>query len=55
MTNPKSLEEKIRKIKDRIAECRDYISSDLCVRCAETYKEITRLENELKNLENERN
>lgn len=50
-----NLSERIKRIKDKIAECRDYISSDFCTRCSETYKEITKLENELKNLENERN
>lgn len=45
-----NLEEKIKSIKDRIAECRDYISSDFCMRCTETYKEIARLEQELKGL-----
>lgn len=49
-----SLDEKIRKIKDRIAEYRDYISSDFCTRCTEMYNQIHILENELKNLENER-
>ena len=53
--NPnENLQEKIRKIKDRIAECRDYISSDFCIRCVEVYREMDHLELELKNLENER-
>lgn len=49
--NPnESLQEKIRRIKDRIAEHRDYISSDFCTRCYESYKEINRLEKELQDL-----
>lgn len=53
--NDPDIDEKIAKIKDRIAECRDYISSDFCARCAEVYKEVHTLENELKILEYERN
>lgn len=52
MQNKKN-QEKIKKIKDRIAECRDYISSDFCKRCTETYKELHRLEEELRALEDE--
>lgn len=49
-----SLEEKIRKIKDRLAECRDYISSDFCIQCIEIHKEIDKLEEVLRILQNER-
>ena len=48
-----SLQEKIKRIKDKIAECRDYISSDLCRRCTETYNQMHKLEEELRVLENE--
>ena len=54
MNQNESLDEKIRNIKDRISECRDYISSDFCIRCVEIYREIHSLENQLKVLENER-
>jgi len=50
-----NLEEKIRRIKDRISDCQDYISSDFCTQCVEMYREIHSLEQELKILENERN
>lgn len=49
-----NLDEKIQKIKDRIADARDYISSDLCSRCVDVYQEIEELEKELQSLENER-
>ena len=49
-----TLEEKIKRIKDRIAEYRDYISSDFCVRCSEMYRKIDELEQVLRVLENER-
>jgi hypothetical protein len=49
-----TLDEKIKKIKDKIAECRDYISSDFCVRCSEMYRRIDELEKVLRVLENER-
>jgi len=55
MTPNENLEEKIRRIKDRISDCREYISSDFCTHCVEIYKEIHSLEQELKILENERN
>lgn len=45
-----SLEEKIRNLKDKIADARDYISSDLCTHCVNVYKEIDILEQELKDL-----
>jgi hypothetical protein len=55
MTNNESLDEKIRNLKDKIADCRDYISSDFCTQCVSTYREIHRLEAILKDLEDERN
>lgn len=55
MNNHLSLDEKIRNLKDKIADCRDYISSDFCIKCVEVYKEIEILEYELVKLENERN
>jgi hypothetical protein len=54
MTNL-NLEEKIQKLKDRIADCREYISSDFCTNCISIYKEIEVLKQELSDLENERN
>jgi hypothetical protein len=54
MTNL-NLEEKIQKLKDRIADCREYISSDFCNNCISIYKEIEVLRKELNDLENERN
>lgn len=50
-----SLEEKIKKLRDRIADIREYISSDFCKNCVEMYKQRSLLELELKQLENERN
>jgi len=51
----KNLDEKIWEIKNKIADIRDYISSDFCVRCSEMYTQIHNLEKELRDLENERN
>lgn len=48
-----NLEERIRNLKDKIADARDYISSDFCTRCVEVYKEIANLEQQLSDLENE--
>ena len=50
-----SLEEKIRNLKDKIADIREYISSDFCTNCIDMYKKRTLLELELEQLENERN
>lgn len=47
--------EKIKSLKDKIADAREYISSDLCTHCVSVYKEIEILEQQLKELENERN
>jgi hypothetical protein len=49
-----SLDERIRNLKDKIADARDYISSDFCTYCLNIYKEIHNWEQELKDLENER-
>jgi hypothetical protein len=50
-----SIAEKIQNLKDRIADSREYISSDFCTNCIAIYKQIETLEKELKDLENERN
>lgn len=50
-----NLEERIKKLKDKIADARDYISSDFCTHCIEVLREITSLEKQLVDLENERN
>ena len=49
-----SLDERIKKLKDKIADHRDYISSDFCTQCIHTYNQIHILEQQLKELENER-
>jgi hypothetical protein len=59
-SNPKmipnqNLDEKIKKIKDKIADIREYISSDFCTNCIEMYNQRKILEQELKDLEDERN
>lgn len=50
-----SLDEKIKNLKDKIADMRDYISSDFCTNCITIYSNIKVLENQLVDLENERN
>lgn len=50
-----SLDEKIKSLKDKIADCRDYISSDFCTHCVSVYRQISILEQQLAELENERN
>ena len=52
---PNPLDTKIWEIKNKIADIREYISSDFCVNCIEMYKERELLEQQLKELENERN
>jgi len=47
-----SREERIQRIKDRIADARDYISSDFCTQCKYVLKEIKELEQELADLLN---
>jgi len=44
-------ENEIRNLKDKIADIRDYISSDFCKSCLKYYKEIEVLEQRLKELE----
>lgn len=50
-----SLQEKIRNLKDKIADARDYISSDFCIHCVNIYKEMTILEQQLKDLDDLKN
>lgn len=50
----KSLDERIREIKDQIADTRDYISSDFCTNCIAMYDKIKILEQALVELQNER-
>lgn len=49
-----NLNEKIKDLKDRLADIRDYISSDFCEQCIEMYRQKDKLLDELKVLENER-
>lgn len=49
-----NLNEKIKNLKDKLADIRDYISSDFCERCIEMYEQRDKLTKELKDLENER-
>ena len=49
------IETKIWEIKNKIADIREYISSDFCNNCVEMYKQRTVLEQELKELESQRN
>lgn len=51
----KNVEEKIKEIKDEIADTREYISSDFCTNCISMYDKIKVLERALVELENERN
>lgn len=53
--NENNLEEKIWEIKNKIADIREYISSDFCTNCIEMYKQREILEKQLKELEDERN
>lgn len=55
MQNEQSLDEKIWEIKNKIADIREYISSDFCTNCVTMYKQKEVLEKELKELEDERN
>ena len=50
-----SLDEKIKNLKDKIADIRDYISSDFCQKCIHLYDEIKFLEKQLDYFEHERN
>lgn len=51
----KTIEEKIKEIKDEIADTREYICSDFCKNCMSMYDKIRILEEALRVLENERN
>jgi uncharacterized protein Yka (UPF0111/DUF47 family) len=53
MTN-QNLDQKIKDLKEKIHECRDYISSDFCKNCVDMYKKIEAYEKQIKDLENER-
>jgi|LakMenEpi03Aug12_release.lakeMendotaPanAssembly.Ray.scaffolds.fasta_scaffold1829417_2 hypothetical protein len=53
--NKLNLEEKIKKLKDQIADCREYISSDFCNNCQTMYKKIEEYEKELTQLKAELN
>ena len=48
-------QQKIRDLKEKISECRDYISSDFCRNCFDMYKNIELYEQQIKDLENECN
>lgn len=48
-----SIEQQIKDLKDKIADVRDYISSDFCTNCVEMYKQREILEQKLKKLEQE--
>jgi len=50
-----SLDEKIWAIKNKIADTREYISSDFCTNCVSLYNQLKTLEQQLRDLENERN
>ena len=54
MNEKTNLDEKIWEIKNKIADVREYISSDFCSNCIEMYKQRELLEQRLKELENER-
>lgn len=49
-----NLDEKIWAIKNKIADVREYISSDFCTNCITMYNELKILEQQLRDLENER-
>ena len=55
MLNESDLDVKIWTIKNKIADIREYISSDFCTNCVIMYKQREVLEKELKELEDERN
>lgn len=46
-------EERIKKLQDQIAECRDYISSDFCYQCMDMYEKIKEYEKQLNDLQKE--
>lgn len=45
-----NIDERIRKIQDKIEDARDYISSDFCSYCMNVYEEIRLMEEELQKL-----
>ena len=53
MNKKTNLDEKIWEIKNKIADVREYISSDFCNNCIEMYKQREVLEQQLKKLEQE--
>lgn len=55
MLNESDLDVKIWTIKNKIADIKEYISSDFCTNCVTMYKQRAVLEKELKELEDERN
>jgi hypothetical protein len=55
MNEPKSPEERIKRLKDKIADCKDYLSSDFCQNCVDMYKKINEYEAEVRVLEKEFN
>lgn len=48
-------QQKIRDLKEKINECRDYISSDFCKNCNEMYKKIAVYEQQIEDLQNDIN
>ena len=54
MNNLTSLEDQIWNLKNQIHEVRDYLSSDYCMQCARMYANLHNLEQELIELQNER-
>jgi hypothetical protein len=54
MNNLTDLEDRIWNLKNQIYEAKDYLISDYCVQCARTYAHLHNLEQELIELQNER-
>lgn len=46
-------QQKIRELKEKINECRDYISSDFCQNCMSMYAKIEQYEQQIRDLEKE--
>ena len=55
MNNLTNLEDRIWNLKNQIHEAKDYLVSDYCTKCSKIYATIHNLEQELLELENERN
>ena len=55
MNNLTDLEDRIWNLKNQIHEAKDYLNSDFCVQCSRVYATLYNLEQELLDLENERN